>query len=540
MVLRQVALPPGRRRPRLSPFVAATWLLGAASALAQPAPVPPAAVPAPGAAPAPADAPPAPEPAKAPAPEPAALPPQPTPEPARETAPDPSRDAPKDPPKDTPKKASRALPPLVLAKISQDPTPTLAPSTFLDTLRMADRYQAIVQAGGWPGVPANLSLKPGDRNPAVALLRRRLAVTEDLAADAPASDVMDEALVAALKRFQQRHGLPDTGLLGPMTVKALNVPASTRQRQLAASASRLMGSRFPFGERYVVANIPSATVEAVERGTVARRYVAVVGKPDRASPLVETRITNVNFNPTWTVPVSLIKKDIIPHMRKDPGYLAKMHIRMLDGQGNEVQPTAIDWSTEKAVNYTLRQDPGFDNSLGQVRIDMPNRHAVYMHDTPSKNLFSRTARFHSSGCVRVAEVKGLVGWLLEGTPGPGGPGTVWGPMEIETGIATGERRDIKLAKPVPVTFVYLTGYATPDGRAHFRDDVYSLDGGSPAPGRPEPDVAATASIAPKPSPKPWPKPAAGRATASTAAPAVPKPATAPKAPPAASAPNPRT
>ncbi|MFE1598331.1 L,D-transpeptidase family protein [Methylobacterium sp. ID0610] len=526
MVLRQVALPPGRRRPRL-PFVAAACLFGAASALAETAPLPPAAVPNAAIAP-PAEMPTAPEPKTA------------APLPATQPAPDQAAEPPREA-----KKLSRELPPLVLAKISQDPTPTLTPSTFLDTLRMADRYQAIVQAGGWPSVPAGLSLKPGDRNPAVAVLRRRLAVTEDLAADAPASDLMDEALVAALKRFQQRHGLPETGLLGPMTVKALNVPAAIRQRQLAASAARLMGSKFPFGERYVVANIPSATVEAVERGSVARRYVAVVGKPDRASPLVETRITNVNFNPTWTVPVSLIKKDIIPHMRKDPGYLAKMHIRMLDGQGNEVQPTAIDWSTEKAVNYTVRQDPGFDNSLGQVRIDMPNRHAVYMHDTPSKSLFSRTARFHSSGCVRVAEVKGLVAWLLEGTPGPNGPGTVWGPIEIETGIATGERRDIKLAKPVPVTFVYLTGYATPDGRAHFRDDVYGLDSPSGAPAKPEADVAATASITPAPAmpgpatAKPVPsKPAAKPVASPAPAPAAPRPVTAPKAPPTAV--NPRT
>ncbi len=232
-----------------------------------------------------------------------------------------------------------------------------------------------------------------------------------------------------------------------------------RQRQLAASANRLIGSSFAFGDRYVVVNIPGGG----RRGGGSRRRGAPLrrrgGQARPPLPAVETRITNINFNPTWTVPVSLIKKDIIPHMRKDPGYLAKMHIRMLDGQGQEVQPTAVDWSTERAVNYTLRQDPGFDNSLGQVRIDMPNRHAVYMHDTPSKGLFSRDVRFHSSGCVRVADVKALVGCLLEGTPGPNGTGSTWGPMEIETGIATGERRDIKLAKPIPVTFVYLT--ATP-------------------------------------------------------------------------------
>ncbi|AWB19647.1 murein L,D-transpeptidase [Methylobacterium currus] len=414
--------------------------------------------------------------------------------------------------KPAPKKISRELPPLVVARMSQDTTPTLTPATFLDTLRAAERYQALVEAGGWPSLPADLTVKPGERNPAIPGLRRHLVLTEDLAPGGPESDALDPGLVTALKRFQARHNLPETGLLGRQTVAALNVPASVRQRQLAASANRLIGSSFPFGDRYVVVNIPSAAVEAVDHGSVARRYVAVVGKPERASPSVETRITNINFNPTWTVPVSLIKKDIIPHMRKDPGYLAKMHIRMLDGQGQEVQPTAVDWSTERAVNYTLRQDPGFDNSLGQVRIDMPNRHAVYMHDTPSKSLFSRDVRFHSSGCVRVADVKALVGWLLDGTPGPNGPGSTWGPMEIETGIATGERRDIKLAKPIPVTFVYLTGYATPDGRVHFRDDVYGLDTGKdpgkdPAkdPAKPA-DVAVTGAL-PKPEPA---KPAAAK------------------------------
>ncbi|MFH6785482.1 MULTISPECIES: L,D-transpeptidase family protein [Methylobacterium] len=420
--------------------------------------------------------------------------------------------------KPAPKKVSRELPPLVVARISQDTTPTLTPATFLDTLRAAERYQVLVEAGGWQPLPADLTLKPGERNPAVPLLRRHLVLTEDLAPGGPETDLLDPGLMAALKRFQARHNLAETGLVGRQTLAALNVPASVRQRQLAASANRLIGSSFPFGERYVVVNIPSAAVEAVDHGSVARRYVAVVGKPERASPSVETKITNINFNPTWTVPVSLIKKDIIPHMRKDPGYLAKMHIRMLDGQGQEVQPTAVDWSTERAVNYTLRQDPGFDNSLGQVRIDMPNRHAVYMHDTPSKSLFSRDVRFHSSGCVRVADVKALVGWLLDGTPGPNGPGSTWGPMEIETGIATGERRDIKLAKPIPVTFVYLTGYATPDGRVHFRDDVYGLDSGKET-GK---DVAKSLDKSlDKSSAKSWAKPAAEPAVTGALARPVP-------------------
>lgn len=372
-------------------------------------------------------------------------------------------------------KKSRKPAPLVYAKVSTDPNPTLTSRTFLDTLRAAERYAAFAEAGGWERLPEDLArLKPGERHPAIPALRHHLTLTGDLPADAPPNDRLDPPLVAAIAAFQARHGLPDSGVLGRLTINALNVPAAVRQRQLAASAARLMGSKFPFGERYVVVNIPSAAVEAVENGAVARRYVAVVGSPDKATPPVETRITDINFNPTWTVPASVVKNEIIPQMRRNPGYLAKNHIRILSPAG-EVDPTRIDWAGEKAVNYTLRQDPGFDNSLGQVRIDMPNRFAVYMHDTPAKSLFAASVRFHSHGCVRVGQVKELVGWLLQGTDGPNGPGTSWGPIEIETGIADGERRDIKLAKPIPVTFVYLTGYATPDGKAHFRDDIYNLD-----------------------------------------------------------------
>ena len=363
-------------------------------------------------------------------------------------------------------------------------------------MRAAWDYKRMAEAGGWTSLPAGTVLKAGDKGPLVTALRQRLAIEGDLPSDLATGAAFDADVTAAVKRFQARHGLPESGAVRTKTLEALNVPALTRHRQLTASAQRLAGSTFAFGERYVVVNIPSATVEAVERGQVARRYVSVVGKVDRPSPSVETRITAVNFNPTWTVPVSLIKKDIIPHVRKDPAYLAKMKIRILDAKGQEVDPQSLDWSTQNAVNYTLRQDPGEINSLGQIRIDMPNKHAVYMHDTPTKRLFAQDARFHSSGCVRVADVREFVEWLLRGTNGPRGP---WTKPEIDGAIATAARQDIRLEKPVPVAWVYLTGYATPDGTVHFRNDVYGLD----APKTDsviEPqalDVPATSSIAPK-------------------------------------------
>jgi murein L,D-transpeptidase YcbB/YkuD len=201
---------------------------------------------------------------------------------------------------------------------------------------------------------------------------------------------------------------------------------------------------------------------------VVRRYVVVVGKTDRPSPTLTTMITTVNLNPTWTVPLSIAKKDIITRMRKDPGYLARMHIRPLDAQGNEIDARTIDWNSDRSPNFTLRQDSGTWNALGAVRIDMPNSYSVYMHDTNHKNLFSNDYRFESSGCTRVAEVRDLATWLLADNPG-------WSRAEIDAGIEKGQRTDIRLTHKVPVAWIYLTGWATRDGTIHFRDDIYGLD-----------------------------------------------------------------
>ena len=302
---------------------------------------------------------------------------------------------------------------------------------------------------------------------AVAALKERLSISGDLPEGTEINDLFDDAAVQGLRRFQRRHGLNPTGAMNDATRKALNVPAQNRLISLEKSLERLMDSRFAFGERYVIVNIPSASVELVESDRVVRRHIAVVGKADRASPMVETRITRVNFHPTWTVPTSIIKKDLIPKMRRDPQTLAKMRIKMLDSKGREVDPSTIDWTTERAANFTLRQDSGMANALGQVRIDMPNREAVYMHDTPSKRLFLADARFHSSGCVRVADVKDFVTWLLA----PQG----WEMSRVNDSLAKPDRKDISLTKPVPVAWVYLTGWANRQGVVQFRDDVYGYD-----------------------------------------------------------------
>ena len=371
-----------------------------------------------------------------------------------------------------PKRKHIAAPaPLRERAVSDDPTPSLQPETFFATAKASEQYAALADAGGWPSIPAKLA--PGAKGKAVALLRQRLAMEGDIEAASTADEAWDPALSVAVKRFQWRNGLRQTGVVAGATLRAMNVPASTRFKQLASSAQRLAGVNFAFGERYVVVNIPSTAVEAVENGRVVHHYVAIVGDPDHRSPEVEAKISAVNINPTWTVPTSIIKNEIIPKMRRDPGYLSRARIRVLDGQNNVIEPSSVDWSGERAVNYTLRQDSGAGNSLGSIRIQMNNKYSVYMHDTPSKRLFGADYRFLSHGCVRVQGVYDLASWLLEGAGGS--PSGVWDKQALLGKIAGAVREDVRLPKSVPVIWVYMTGWASADGTVHFRDDVYQVD-----------------------------------------------------------------
>jgi murein L,D-transpeptidase YcbB/YkuD len=365
-------------------------------------------------------------------------------------------------------KAAQPAPAPARALVSNSSIPTFDEGTVPRIAAAMLSYSAIEVRGGWPTLPANAKLAPGSRGPEVALLRERLAITDDLPADKAAGDLYDDAVAAGVRHFQARHGLEETGSLGPKTLAALNAPVSKRLRQLAASLDRLVAMDFTFGQRYVVVNIPAAFAETVDGDRVVRRYVVVVGKPDRPSPTLTTHITAVNLNPTWTVPLSIMKKDIITKMRKDPGYVDRMHMRVLDGAGGEIDPRQIDWNSDRAPNFTIRQDSGAWNALGAVRIDMPNPHSVYMHDTSHKELFSADYRFQSSGCARVENPRDLAAWLLEDNPG-------WGRREIDAAIAKGQRTDVRLAHKVPVAWVYLTGWTTRDGLIHFRDDVYHHD-----------------------------------------------------------------
>jgi L,D-transpeptidase YcbB len=354
-------------------------------------------------------------------------------------------------------------------RVQRTSTPMLSPDALAATEQMIEYYRNIAARGGWQPVQGVQGLRVGSKSPAVIALRQRLIITGDLDQTAGESPIYDSYVEAAVRRFQARHGISSTGTVTAPTVQAMNVPAEMRIRQLEINVGRLRTLIGGLGNKYVVANIPAALVETVEGGVVHTRHAAGVGKIDRQSPLLSSKVVEVNFNPFWTVPASIIKKDLIPKMQKEPNYLTDNKIRIFNGN-TELSPTQVNWFSDEATRYRFRQDPGGElNSMGFVRINIPNQHGVYMHDTPSKGIFGDDFRFVSSGCIRVQNVRDYIEFLLKDTPG-------WSREQIDAAFKSGERIDARLTQPVPIHWVYVTAWATPDGLVQFRDDIYNKDG----------------------------------------------------------------
>ncbi|PVE23236.1 murein L,D-transpeptidase [Microvirga sp. KLBC 81] len=355
-------------------------------------------------------------------------------------------------------------------RVQRTSTPMLSAESLAATEQMIEYYRNIAARGGWQPVQGVQGLRVGSKSPAVIALRQRLIITGDLDPAAGESPIFDSYVEAGVRRFQARHGISSTGTMTATTVTAMNVPVDIRIRQLEINVARLRSLvAGGLSNRYVVANIPAALVETVEGGMVHTRHAAGVGKIDRQSPLLNSKVVEVNFNPFWTVPASIIKKDLIPKMQKEPNYLTDNKIRIFNGN-QELSPSQVNWFSDEATRYRFRQDPGGElNSMGFVRINIPNKDGVYMHDTPSKGIFGDDFRFVSSGCIRVQNVRDYIEWLLKDTPG-------WSREQIDATFKSGERIDARLSQPVPIHWIYMTAWATPDGLVQFRDDIYNKDG----------------------------------------------------------------
>jgi murein L,D-transpeptidase YcbB/YkuD len=362
------------------------------------------------------------------------------------------------------------------AELRADNIPLLSEETRQALEAAVARYQDIVAAGGWPTIPATSgrTIRPGEEDERIPSIARRLLRSGDLPPKpnrtVPSS--YNSELEAAVKTFQSRHGMRPTGLVDKSTIQTMNVSADMRLAQLRISLvrARELANSIGNAERYVLVNVPAFQLEAIERGAVVGRHRVIVGRNERQTPGVKAAIRNINFFPHWHVPESIAQLDLIPRMRKEPDYLAKEKIRVLKTwKGEEVPIESIDWMAPQTAQYKFQQDPGPQNALGLVRIDMPNEHTVYMHDTPMKQLFSQRGRAFSAGCVRVEGVFDLVAWLLKDVPG-------MDRAQIDVILRDGAPVDIPLPRHVPVHFVYQTAWATPEGRIDFRPDMYARDG----------------------------------------------------------------
>ncbi len=278
-------------------------------------------------------------------------------------------------------------------------------------------------------------------------------------------------LDTAVKRFQASNGLAPTGIVDKRTIAALNVPAEVRLAQLKANLTRLTDLTKIVGKRYVLVNIPAAQIEAIENGAVFQRHSGVVGKPDRPTPMLRSTITDLAFNPTWTLPPTVIKEDLIPKGRDmqtkgAESVLVKFGIDAYEG-GKKIDPETIDWSSSRPLSLSYRQVPGKDNPLGFLKINFANSSSVYMHDSPKESLFGRNFRAASSGCVRVQNIEELATWLLTGQGSA---------EQVEHLKESGQTKMVRLRKPVSLYFAYVTAWATPDGVIQFRPDIYQKDG----------------------------------------------------------------
>jgi L,D-transpeptidase YcbB len=331
-------------------------------------------------------------------------------------------------------------------------------------------YRRIAANGGWPDVPDGPTLKPGMSDSRVPVLRRRLEITGDLGVGRTLEpEIFDPALETAVKHFQLRHGMTADGTVGPATRAAMNVPVSARIDQLRVNLERSRWVLHEIKGEFVLVDVAGFNVAYFRNDNPIWTSKVVVGRPYRETPVFRSEITYVVLNPTWTIPPGILAKDTLPAIKRDPGYLERHRIRVIDRNGREVSPRSIDWSQYRnSIPYQLRQDPGPDNSLGLVKIMFPNPYLVYLHDSPAKSLYDKDARAFSSGCIRVAKPFELTELVLNDP-------AQWNAKAIQDVIAGGKTRTVNLARPLPVLILYWTAQPTPDGQIVFRSDVYGRD-----------------------------------------------------------------
>jgi murein L,D-transpeptidase YcbB/YkuD len=336
-------------------------------------------------------------------------------------------------------------------------------------------YQRIANSGGWPLLPDGPTIRPGNRDPRLETLARRLEISGDLQHDGRDFVVFDSKLQAAVRRFQARHGLETDALVGRNTLTALNVPAAERVAQIRLNMDRVQRNFAAERNNFVLVNVPAFEAYMVLDGETVWTSKVVVGETETETPLFEATMTSVVLNPTWVVPHSIASEELLLKIQEDSGFLARGGYDVRDRDGNPVSPGEIDWSLLSRNNfpYTLEQQCGPLNELGRVKFLFPNEYGVGMHDTPSKHLFARSSRAFSHGCVRLEKPVEFAVTLLARDG--------WDSEKIDAELESAETRTISLAEPLPVVITYLTVTVGADGAVNFHQDIYGKDAAAEQP-----------------------------------------------------------
>lgn len=331
------------------------------------------------------------------------------------------------------------------------------------------RLRAVAAAGGWVLPGEGPTLREGDRGPRVAEVRARLAAEGVLATESDDPEAFDATLAEAVRAFQARANLEADGVVGRQTLAELRRGPEARIGQVRANLERLRWLPADLGERHILVDVADFRLEARAAGRTVRVHRVIVGREQRQSPSFSAPMTHVILNPWWEVPRRLAVRDKLPQFQRDPGAAVRLGFEAVDAAGRRIDVASIDWKAYSPAYFPfrLRQRPGPDNALGEVKLMFPNPHDVYLHDTPARGLFARARRDFSSGCIRVEDALGLAEWVLEGTG--------WDRARIDAVVATDTPTEVRLAAPLPVHLVYRTAALDAGGRVRLIADPYSRD-----------------------------------------------------------------
>lgn len=332
-----------------------------------------------------------------------------------------------------------------------------------------ERYRRIADSGGWPSVPDGPTIEPGSRDPRLAALALRLAISGDLNNDARQFLEYDEELQAAVLRFQARHGLEQDALVGPATRRALNVMADVRVEQIRLNLDRARQVFRPGLEDFVLINVPAFKAYLNRDGRTVWETRIVVGEREAETPLFDTQIKLVILNPTWTVPYKIASRELLPKIKNDPGFISRGNYEVRDRNGNPVDPGLVDWATLNRNNfpYTLVQRAGPLNELGKIKFIFPNEYDVCMHDTPKKHLFAQYSRAYSHGCIRMDKPVDFAEMVLARDG--------WDRERIDKQLEAAHTQTVRLNEPLPLIIAYLTAAVDEAGNTYFYPDIYSRD-----------------------------------------------------------------